>query len=640
MRFSVFSYCPTMAALLGVSGATDPDPEALLRRAAAPVLRRPWHRLETIVDADTGTALGYAGFAGGVAVDQPSGVVAALEGELYPEDGSPVSGTQAALVLLDRYAVDGDALELGEGVYAGAVWDPRRRALVLVTDRHGRRPIYVVHRGTALVVAGELKAVLAAGFEPRIDVEAWAQFLAYEHFLGEYAPLESVQLVPPGANLVLQADGRQELRRRWRYRLEPASNADEQTFLDSFDLALRTAVRRRLDSHTALALSGGIDSRCLAAVIASEAPATPTLTYGVPGSADLELGARIAARLGLQHHSLPLTPGFLSRGVAETVWLSEGEVRCFHVHHLAPRALRRLTHSESLLIGYSGDHVVRSIGGPLSQGGASVQPRNVHRYRAANLTDELAEQVLTPQFASELRGRAASALERLLAEHEGPPLARARQLFFEIQRRKITPGAALFADDLVPRDPYDDLAVIDVCRKMPESFRRGGAIHLAYLRRYPELSSLATTRQGMAPDVKGYRRRVATLRQKAAARAVALPLAFGRAGARRPKLADYGLDLRSSSANLLEILTEERTLDRGQLRGEAVRALIDETLCGRREFTRALGVLLTFELFQRQFVDGDGFAGGGTEDGEAVNGRLMGSRGSEVTGRQTEGARR
>ena len=48
-------------------------------------------------------------------------------------------------------------------------------------------------------------------------------------------------------------------------------------------------------------------------------------------------------------------------------------------------------------------------------------------------------------------------------------------------------------------------------------------------------------------------------------------------------------------------------LDRGQLRPEGVRRLIDETLNGRAKHTRALGVLVTFELFQRQFVDGDGY---------------------------------
>ena len=60
-------------------------------------------------------------------------------------------------------------------------------------------------------------------------------------------------------------------------------------------------------------------------------------------------------------------------------------------------------------------------------------------------------------------------------------------------------------------------------------------------------------------------------------------------------------------AELLGILLEPRTLARGQLREDAVRKLVDDTLSGRARYTKPLGALLTFELFQRQFVDGEGF---------------------------------
>ena len=40
-----------------------------------------------------------------------------------------------------------------------------------------------------------------------------------------------------------------------------------------------------------------------------------------------------------------------------------------------------------------------------------------------------------------------------------------------------------------------------------------------------------------------------------------------------------------------------------------MRELVDDTLSGRARYTKPLGALLTFELFQRQFVDGDGFPG-------------------------------
>ena len=55
----------------------------------------------------------------------------------------------------------------------------------------------------------------------------------------------------------------------------------------------------------------------------------------------------------------------------------------------------------------------------------------------------------------------------------------------------------------------------------------------------------------------------------------------------------------------LDVLLEPRTLARGQLREEGVRRLVDETLAGRLCDTRAVGMLVTFELFQRQFIDGE-----------------------------------
>jgi hypothetical protein len=76
----------------------------------------------------------------------------------------------------------------------------------------------------------------------------------------------------------------------------------------------------------------------------------------------------------------------------------------------------------------------------------------------------------------------------------------------------------------------------------------------------------------------------------------------------RDGLGDYAADLRRGGAELLEILLEPRTIARGQLRPESMRALVSETLNGRARNTRVLGMLLTFELFQRQFIDGEGLS--------------------------------
>jgi hypothetical protein len=168
-------------------------------------------------------------------------------------------------------------------------------------------------------------------------------------------------------------------------------------------------------------------------------------------------------------------------------------------------------------------------------------------------------------------------------------------------------GTELFRDDLVARDPFHDAEVVDHCRHIPEELRIGGVLHRAYLRRYPDLASVLNPKDGLPAHLVGRRREAAAvaLRARRGARK-ALYLARGRRFVPRGAgIGDYARDLRGESRRLLDVLLEPRTLARGQLRGEGVRHLVEETLAGRLCDTRAAGMLLTFELFQRQFIDGE-----------------------------------
>lgn len=594
-----------MAGLICVLGSDDA--RALAQRAARPLLRRPWQALELASPAPNVT-LGFAGERGAVHTDESTGVTVALDGELFLDDG--VRGdTEAARIFLEGYLAQGEVFDPPQGLFAAALWDPRSDTFTVVTDRHARRPVWMARIDGALVVAGELKALLAAGLEPRIELQAWAEFLAYESALAEHPYIVGTRLMPPACTLVVKPDGEELLRRRWRYRLEPEPDGDERELVAEFGRLLDLAVARRLTRDTALALSGGLDSRAVASILRVRAPKAVAITWGTPGSDDLALGTQLAATAGLPHRPSPFPAGFIARGALETVWLTEGHIRCFHVHHRHARSLRASDGARSMIIAFGGDHVVRTTGGPLETGDERVHPPAFHRWRAACISDELLEEVLTPAFASDMRGRAREAMVTLLGAEEGEPVARIRQLLYKAQARKIWPQAELFADELAPRDPFDDHDLVDFCRRMPERFRRGGVLHRAYLREFPDLAAVRNTKDGLPPAVVGPRRRL--LRLGIRARKGLNTRLEARLGPGRWRtdhgIGDYAADLRRDGADLLRILLEPRTLDRGQLREQSVRRLVDETLAGRAKNTRALGVLLTFELFQRQFVDGDGY---------------------------------
>ncbi|MEO8290875.1 MAG: asparagine synthase-related protein, partial [Gaiellaceae bacterium] len=399
---------PGLICVLGRSGADE-----LARVAAGPLLRRPWQRLDLATTGRDDVAVGFAGERGGVAVDPETGVAAAIDGELFGEEGVR-TGTEAAAELLASYLAESSGLDPTEGAFAAAFWDPRSEILTLVNDRYGRRPVWTAKLGGSLLVAGEVKALVAAGIEPRLDLETWAQLLAYEGPLPGHSPLEGVSLLPGAATLTITLGGEERLTRRWRYRVEPDQDGDVEEWAEEFARLLDRALGRRLSPRIGLALSGGYDSRCVASIVRVRAPYTVAMTYGGVGSDDLRLGTRVAEVAGIAHRPAPFNPGFVARGAPETVWLSEGAIRAFHVHHLALSALRSTDEREAVLICFGGDHVVRTIGGALQRGGETVEGDNFHRWRARSLTDDLVEQVLTPAFAGQIRGLARASIRRLL----------------------------------------------------------------------------------------------------------------------------------------------------------------------------------------------------------------------------------
>ena len=294
---------------------------------------------------------------GGVAAAGADGPYAAVCGEIVKGDGY-LRSDEAAAELLNFAGSDRKGLP--DGWFAGCVVDPRKQEAYLFTDRLGQQPLYYGRVARGWLVATELKAFLAAHTPVTLDDDAVATFLSYEQVLGERTLLAGIKLAPPGSMLTLDVNGRVSVDERWRYRLAPAQNASDADQVAEFRLVLAEAVARS-DESTAFALSGGLDSRCLLAVLPEERRAT-TVTYGALDSYDRNVARRAADSVGADHFELELEPGWVARGAAETVWRAEGGIRCFHSHHLALTALSGRG-VDAIHIGFGGDAYIRGITG-------------------------------------------------------------------------------------------------------------------------------------------------------------------------------------------------------------------------------------------------------------------------------------
>jgi asparagine synthase (glutamine-hydrolysing) len=292
------------------------------------------HRRLSIIDLSTG--------------DQPmcnedGSVWVVYNGEIYnfrelradlQRRGHRFKSTSDTEVIVHLYEELGDAcVARFEGMFAFALWDAKRRRLLLARDRVGIKPLYIANTGRALLFASEIKSLLAEpGVGRRVDPQAVDRFLTYYYLPGEATLFDGIEKLPPGHYLTVSS-GRVAVRRYWDLPLEAADPAlPFAAAVDRLRNLLKEAVERHLisDVPVGVLLSGGVDSAgVLAHAAAHTAEPLHTFTMGFEGRgfADERPYARLAAAaFGTRHHEVTMTAAEFRDFLPRYVWHMEEPV--------------------------------------------------------------------------------------------------------------------------------------------------------------------------------------------------------------------------------------------------------------------------------------------------------------------------
>ena len=172
-----------------------------------------------------------------------------------------------------------DCVERLNGDFAFAIWDARRRQMMLARDRMGVRPLFYAERGGALYFASEVKALLEVpGIDAELDPIALDQIFTFWFPLAPRTIFKGVSELPPAHVLVANADG-VSVRRYWSLDFPDAADArreprSEDAIAEEVRELLIDATRIRLRSDVPVGayLSGGLDSSIVAAIAGRLAP--------------------------------------------------------------------------------------------------------------------------------------------------------------------------------------------------------------------------------------------------------------------------------------------------------------------------------------------------------------------------------
>jgi asparagine synthase (glutamine-hydrolysing) len=520
------------------------------------------------------------------------------------------SDTEVHLHLYEQYGPD-FARRL-RGMFAVAIWDARRRRLVLARDRYGIKPLYYRHVGGVLEFASEVRAL------PRgeIDLDALEAFLAFNSIPAPYSIFREIRKLRPGHVLVWEEDGTIHIDRYARpgpVPVEELRTDDEAELLEELRARMRDSVRAHLlsDVPVGVMLSGGVDSAALAALAAEESTdAIHTFTIGfAERSFDERADARrVAERYGTNHHELLVRPD-------PTVLLpalAEAFDEPFADSSALPTYLVSQLASEHVKVALSGEGGDELFGGYYTYAADLLADRIAP---LARIVRPLVERLPTSTSKASFDYRA----KRFVRAAHLPPLERHhgwKEIFSEEARTELTGRSAAFDPVDVYRHRYRETDGADGLARLQDvdfgiylvddllvKTDRASMAHSLEVR-VPFLDPAVTSFAFGLPahhKIRGLSKKV--LLRKAMAPLVPREIVHGRKrGFSIPAAAWLRGELEPFARETLSAETLQR---QGFFHPETVSRLIGEHVAGVEDRSRQLWGLLSFTLWYERHVEQD-----------------------------------
>jgi asparagine synthase (glutamine-hydrolysing) len=244
--------------------------------------------------------------------------------------GRRLQSGHSSELLLHLYDVEGvEGWRRADAQFALAIWDRRRRVLVLGRDYLGVRALYFSAGPKGIIFASEIKALLTHPSVPRdIDEVAVSDFLTFTSVPGPRTLFKQIQKLGQGAAAECFEDGRTSSKRYWDLVDAPiAEQTDERFYVDRVrELHAAAVAGRKVDGPLASLLSGGNDSSANASLLArSMSQPLDTFTVGLRDLEgndkynDLEYARRVAKYINSNHHEDLLSTDEFLRIIPRTI---------------------------------------------------------------------------------------------------------------------------------------------------------------------------------------------------------------------------------------------------------------------------------------------------------------------------------
>jgi len=501
-------------------------------------------------------------------------------------DGYPCTTNSDTEVLMRLYERDGiEMVHQLNGMFAISILDRRQRALYLIRDRIGVKPLYLHYDGNILLFASEIKALLCSGIERCIDYQALGHFLTYNYVPQPLTMFAGVRHLEPGHWLRIDPQG-VETRRWWDLSRQQAEERGEVEWMEEFNALLDDSVRLRLRCDVAFGafLSGGVDSSTVVGMM-SRHLTEPVRTYSIGFNEkrfDESPYAAQAAQRFSTNHSLRKVDANMLDLWPRAIWHCDqphGDISflpTYRVAQLASEEVKVVLTGDGADELFAGYDRYKSFFAEKTIETADDDSFQRSYYRSLSLFDEKEKMnLLSDTLRAKLKDcDSFGVVASRFAEAEG--MDRINQVLYTDTQlllsgnNLVKPDRMGMAVSLEARTPFLDYRMMEMAFRMPGNLKLvDGESKYIYKKAVRDLIG----------DELAYRKK----------QMFTVPV---------------GEWFRSTLSSFTEsVLLDQRTTERDLFRPEVIREMLTGHQMGTSNYTRELRALISVELWCRIFLD-------------------------------------
>jgi len=523
--------------------------------------------------------------------------------------------------VVEDYRKEGDCVfSRLNGQAKAVIVDAEEKIVKLVSDPFGLNFLYYTRTDESFAFSSEMKLLLlhAPSLRQKINKYAFAEYVLLHYVLGNKTVFENIHLLGPASVLKFSLN-------TFDYEIEeylsfPSNYSKvvdyKRTLRKAKDLLVKS-VNRRTFECTKLMLSGGLDSRLiLASISPPKRKYLSCINFGNLECDDVRFARLFAQKFGVRYNFHEISPEMITKNMERYIWITEGGA-----NHLGSYLLPSLEAESptTVLNGYLGDAIF---------GGSYLDKVDPHDFSIQNVFRKLAmpERIQKLVFTTEFYNQIHECFDKSL-EMEAECYSAIQDDALKVEyalmnnrgRRYINCGTIATKHYCPSLKPFFGKDFFDFYIRIPYNHRLKHKFYFDLIKQeYSEIASIpSTTTHFIGRTLERSIIDRLTLKLKSIIKSIGktfegiLPVfLFYKKNYKRIHITLEDIWFRENKeyrSVILNLLSSPRTIKRGFFNKKGITRMLKEHDSRKHNHGKYFVTLADFELFNRLFIDGDGF---------------------------------